>query len=123
MQFTELPHTVNTAAPLIYMWEIHSISGDLVGRYVGKAKGGARRPRTHYGRNVRNILAGKPYRKGKPLQFRRVHVALADAVRAGHRVTLRLLCNVADCEDIDAVEQAHICAMQCRGSEPWQLNG
>lgn len=123
MKFLEIPHALNAEAPLIYMWEIHTKDGVLVGRYVGKARSGARRPRTHYARNVANLLEGQPYRRGKPQGFRRVHHALAAAVRNECTISLRFLCNVGPCEDIDAFEQWHIAHWRCRGAEPWQLNG
>jgi hypothetical protein len=76
------------------MWEIHDDSGNLVGRYIGKAVGGDRRPRRHYARNVDKLMAGLSYRPGK--NYRRVHYGLADAVKAGHRITLSYLCNVSE---------------------------
>lgn len=113
---------VNPARPLIYKWEIHNIDGSLVGRYVGQSKGGAKRPDTQYRRNVENLLDGKPYRKGKPDGYRRVHRALAKAVKCGHRITLQFLCNVEQDQDINEIELRCIQEQQSRGSEPWQLN-
>jgi hypothetical protein len=71
---------------------------------VGKASGGAGRPLRHYVRNVRNRLAGKPYRKGKPECFRIVHVRLMKATRLDWPVRLYLLCNVQAGADINTVE-------------------
>ena len=68
----------------------------------------------HYARNVRNLLAGRPYRKGKPGDFRRVHREPAWAVRNGQRVTLTLLCTVGEGEDIDELERR----MQARYDTP-----
>ena len=123
MQFTVAGHTIDPAAPLIYMWEIHDQHGGLVGRYIGKAQAGARRPTKHYERNVNNILGGRPYRKGKPEGYRRVHRALAQAHEAGHAIRLYFLCNVGQEEDINVVEQRWIKEKNCLGSQPWQLNG
>jgi hypothetical protein len=122
VRFQVLPHTLNEALPLIYMWEIYEPSGALVGRYVGKAKAGAKRPRSHYKRNVANILLSKPYRKGNPAGYRRIHRALAEAEGKGHRVTLQFLCNIAPHENINEIEQKYIRAYSCAGSEAWQLN-
>jgi hypothetical protein len=113
---------VDEGRPLIYMWEIWSDDGTLVGRYVGKASKGSRRPLSHYKRNVSNILAGKPYRKGKPEGYRRVHRILADAVSNGHRVRLSLLRNVEPDENINRVERSLIEQHNSAGPEPWQLN-
>lgn len=105
LHYEEVETDVDPSLPLIYLWQVHDDTGRLVYAYVGKAKGGAGRPRTHYDRNVRNLLAGRPYRKGKPGEFRRVHRELAEAVRNGHVVTLTLLCNVGEGEDIDELER------------------
>jgi hypothetical protein len=123
MRFELVPHQLNEDLPLIYMWEIHSTSGELMGRYVGKAKSGANRPLKHYRRNVSNILQGKPYRKHNPSGFRRIHHALASAQAQGYEITLQFLCNVSPNENINEVEQKYIQSMKCSGEEAWQLNG
>lgn len=97
---------VDRRAPLIYMWEITDTAGAVTGRYVGKASGGEKRPARHYRRRVENLLAGRPYGKGKP--YRRIHRALADAVRLDRTVLLRFLCNVGADADIFEVESAYI---------------
>ena len=83
--------------PGIYKWEIEG-----VGSYIGKYKS-IRRPTKEYGRNVRRLLNEKPYRKGKPGGYRRIHRALAEAVQHGRRITLRILENV---------DESHICARE-----------
>lgn len=123
MRYVELPHRLRVDLPLIYMWEIRASDGSLLGRYVGKAKGGVKRPRTHYSRNVASILAGKPYRKSNPNGYRRVHLALAEAERQGLCITLQFLCNVLPGENIDEVEQRYIREYRSQGEETWQLNG
>lgn len=123
VQFRLVAHVLNESLPLIYMWEIHEACGSLVGRYVGKAKAGARRPLKHYKRNVANILSNKPYRRSNPSGYRRVHQALAEAERTGRKVTLQFLCNVAANENINEVEQRYIRLHGCSGGENWQLNG
>ena len=60
MNFTLAPGSVNPSAALIYKWEIKDGSGNLQGLYIGKAKGGAKRPTKHYRRNVNRLLAEKP---------------------------------------------------------------
>jgi hypothetical protein len=102
--FSELEGEVDPTRPLIYFWEIRDEAGGIVYRYVGKAKGGADRPRKAYRANVTNLLAGREYRPGKEA-FRRVHEQMARAVRNGHAVTLRLLCNVPDGDDINKLER------------------
>lgn len=74
-------------------------------RYVGKAAEGADRPRKHYRRNVANLLAGRPYRKSKPTEFREVHRRLAEAVERKLEIRLSFLCNVKAGEDINTIEQ------------------
>ena len=123
MRFDVRAYSVDETRPLIYMWEIHDRGGRLLGRYVGKAKAGAKRPRTHYARNVANILAAKHYRKSNPNGFRKIHHVLAEAQRLGHSITLTFLCNVPSNEDINEVERRCIAQQKCQGSESWQLNG
>lgn len=112
---------VDVKAPLIYLWEIHDLSGQIVGRYVGKANGGEKRPTRHYPRNVNKLLAGRPYKNGK--NYRRVHFALADAVRAGHRISLTYLCNVSNVADILQVESRYIDHYGCNKDDGIGLNG
>jgi hypothetical protein len=80
---------VDLARPGIYEWTIEG-----VGTYIGKYKR-ISRPQRAYARNVANLLAGKPYRKSKPYQFRGIHHALAEAVRHRRHVTLTILENPA----------------------------
>ena len=104
MDFVEVEGGADPELPLIYLWEILATDGDLVYWYVGKAKGGARRPRKHYSRNVKNLLHGRPYQKGKPDNFRLVHRKLAEATRCGHTLRLSFIDNVAEGENIDEAE-------------------
>ena len=105
MEFAEIDGGADPAQPLIYMWEIIDDDGKTYCRYVGKASGGAHRPRTQYCRNVNNILQGRPYRKSKPDEFRAIHRRMADAVRSGHTIRLSFLCNVGATENINALER------------------
>jgi hypothetical protein len=105
LRFAYAPERVAEAKPLIYLWEIVDLEGVVRYRYVGKASAGAERPLTHYPRNVRNLLCGKPYRKGKPDQFRTVHIRLAEAIRCAWQVRLCLVCNIPEGHDINAVER------------------
>ena len=105
MKFVEITGSVDADRPLIYLWEILDENGEVCCRYVGKASRGAERPRTQYRRNVNNILQGRPYRKGKPDQFRLIHRQMADAVLSGQKIRLSFVCNVADGEDINALER------------------
>jgi hypothetical protein len=110
LRFDFEPAAVDQSKPLIYLWEILDLTGVVQYRYVGKASAGAERPLRHYVRNVRNLLGGKPYRRGKPDRFRTVHIRLADAMRRGWPVRLRLLRNVRDGEDINSIER--VCHQQ-----------
>jgi hypothetical protein len=105
MHFEELPGGVDPSHPLIYLWEIIDPSGVVCCRYVGKASRGAHRPRTQYRRNVNNILQGRPYRKGKPGEFRAIHRRMAQAIQSGETLRLSFICNVAADEDINQVER------------------
>jgi len=51
-----------------------------------------------YIRNVKNLLAGKPYRKNKPDGYRHIHRELADALRKGKAIEFILVenCELAD---------------------------
>ena len=121
MKYTVLDSNIDVTAPLIYMWEIRDLQGKLVGRYIGKANGGDKRPTQHYPRNVSKLLAGKPYKKGK--NYRRVHYGLADAVDAGHGISLSYLCNVHDTVDIFEVESRYINEYSCTADDGIGLNG
>ena len=105
MKFEEVRGNVDPSQPLIYLWEIIGPDGEVCCRYVGKASRGAARPRTQYRRNVNNILAGRPYRKGKPDQFRAIHRRMAEAVRVGETMRLTLVCNVPLGQDINHLER------------------
>lgn len=61
----------------IYRWEIAG-----VGSYVGKSRNLARRLR-EYPNNIRKLMLGLPYRKGKPDGFRGIHRELARALDRG----------------------------------------
>ncbi|EJL6339749.1 hypothetical protein EEJ34_13385 [Vibrio cholerae] len=123
MNFDVIYQGVNPDKALIYMWEIYDRSDVLVGRYVGKAKNGAKRPLKHYKRNVARLIAGQPYRKSNPNSYRVVHKALADAVDKNYVIKLYFLANINEGEDINQVEQTLINQHDCKGSESWQLNG
>jgi hypothetical protein len=71
----------------IYVWTIDGV-GTYVGRYTSIT-----RPRRHYASIVMRLLNGQPYRKSKPDRFRRIHHALASAVKNGNRITLIILEN------------------------------
>lgn len=121
MHYTVPPPGVDAKAPLIYMWEIHDLLGQTVGRYIGKANGGDKRPTQHYPRNVNKLLQGLPYKKGK--NYRRVHYALADAVLAGYSISLTYLCNVPETVDIFKVESHYINKYGCNADDGVGLNG
>jgi hypothetical protein len=106
MKIHLLESTVDLTEPLIYLWEIKDTpAGEVIYRYVGKAKNGAGRPLSDYKKNVLNLLAGRPYRRRDPIGFRTVHHELAKAVRGGQHISLKFLCNVLPEEDIDEVEK------------------
>jgi hypothetical protein len=105
MEFIEIEGSVDPTKPLIYLWEILDSDGKVCYWYVGKASGGANRPRNHYRRNVNNLLLGYPYRRNKPDEFRFVHRELAEAVKSGQAIRLSFLCNVSPQENIDVIER------------------
>jgi hypothetical protein len=107
----EVAEGVKPSLPGLYLWQIDGIDS-----YVSKYRH-VSRPTKHYARNVRNLLADKPYRKGKPSRFRRIHHALADAVRAGRTVRLIILENVP-VGDINRRERAVIKERGCALNGP-----
>jgi hypothetical protein len=121
MQYIPPLSDIDVTAPLIYMWEIRNSEDQIVGRYVGKANGGEKRPTQHYSRNVNKLLRGFPYKKGK--SYRRVHVALAEAVKAGHQISLSYLCNVSNDQNIFEVEMRYIREYGCNKADGIGLNG
>lgn len=114
MKFEVRQGLIDTNAPLLYMWEIRDQTDTLMYCYVGKSERGTGRPLRHYKRNVRNLLGGRPYRRGKPDSFRVVHRQLAEAVRQGHRITLTILCNVPPGANIYEWERRAQSALGCK---------
>jgi hypothetical protein len=78
---------VDTRKPGIYQWIIGKDS------YIGKYSD-IGRPTRHYGRIVERKRAGKKYRPSNPNGFRKVHLALHNAITKGRKVELRILENV-----------------------------
>jgi hypothetical protein len=100
----------------IYRWVIEGAMPDgSDGIYIGKYSR-IRRPTKEYRRNVARIQKGleSHHKSGK---FRRVHHALADAIRDGRRITLTILANANRGDDLNQCEQAFI------RSERANLNG
>lgn len=94
---------VDESAPLLYLWTIHDKTGQVWYCYVGKANGGAERPRKSYASVVRRLQRGGPYRPDNPT-YRVVHQRMAEAIKNGFTIRLRLLRNVLPNEDIFAAE-------------------
>ncbi len=105
MEFRFGANGVDPEQPLIYRWEIFDHVGERTACYVGKSKNGAKRPLRDYKRNVRRLLAGQPYRKSKPEEFRDIHRLMAEAVRQDRTIVLTLLRNVSPGENINDAEQ------------------
>lgn len=83
----QIDDTLNLYLPGIYEWRIGEESV-----YVGKSKCLKLRLR-HYPNNVRRLIAGQPYRKGKPVSFRDVHHELRVAHDRFLTVTVTILEN------------------------------
>jgi hypothetical protein len=81
----EFPPYIGRSEAGIYLWEIEGI-----GRYVGKATR-LRSRFNEYKNNVRKIVENRPYRKGKPDKFRRIHRALAEAYLGGRPVAYSVI--------------------------------
>ncbi|MCY0854061.1 hypothetical protein [Cupriavidus sp. D39] len=98
---------------LLYLWEIRSADGALIGKYLGKAQGHYR-PLTWYGIRVVGVMAGA--------QGRTIHHALVDAAIARHKVKVTLLCNAPDKDTLAVWENHAIAAISCFGDHSSQLN-
>ena len=109
MEFSFSADGVDEEAPLIYLWLLDYPDGTQE-RYVGKAKGGSKRPKHHYRRNITRMRSGLPYRKGKPNGWRRVHLEIDACLNAGGRLTLKLVAN-CDIQEINAKEAHYITAL------------
>jgi hypothetical protein len=92
---------VDERKPGIYQWTIEG-----VGSYIGKYSH-IDRPKKQYGRNVENKINVRPYRRSNEEGFRRIHEALAEAVKKNRKIQLRILQN-ADPVELNACEQAFI---------------
>lgn len=84
--------------PGIYAWRIEGV-GTYVGRYTNRS-----RPVREYANNVRKLLAGEPYRKSKPGNFRHIHRVLALAMQEGRSISLLLVQNCS-VEELNEREQ------------------
>ena len=78
---------VTWSQPVIYRITIRG-----TGLYVGKALNG-RQARRDTWRDVADLLEGRPFRKGRPGSYRRIHLEMAAAVRAGVPIDLHALEN------------------------------
>ncbi len=86
--FAEIvPDGVTPDRPGLYEWRIEGV-GCYIGQYSNCS-----RPRSHYARNLRRLLLGLPYRRGKPGGSRRVHQALALGLEHKAQITLTFLEN------------------------------
>jgi hypothetical protein len=109
---------VTWTAPVIYRITIRG-----VGVYVGKTRD-PRRPLRDYWRNVANLVAGRPYRRGNVDGYRRIHLEMAAAVRGGVPVDLHGLENVPE-DALGSRERYWIgyCRAQAVASGLLSLNG
>lgn len=115
---------VDGSRPLIYRWQIFGPEGELAGIYVGLAgEGQARSRMARYRSRVLGIRHGRPCSATDPdRDYRRIHLALADAVSRGHRIVLTWLCNCPPDEDLKALETQFILEEESHGPLPHQLN-
>jgi hypothetical protein len=105
MTFELITNGRNEKRPLIYRWEIWN-GEELVGLYVGKSKNGSKRPYLRYKHKVKKLLSGEG---GNTLtEFRRIHQALAVAVKKRYTLQLYFICNVEPYEDINLLERKWI---------------
>ena len=84
--------------PGIYEWRIAESEA-----YVGQSKRLRSRLR-EYPNNVRKLLTGQPYRRGRPSSFRFIHHELAKAQAEGRAITFTVLENCA-VEDLNHRER------------------
>lgn len=121
------PENFDISLPYAYRWEIFTVSGERAGVYIGIA--GRNGPPVGYSRtrrywtNVENLLAGRPYASNPGRPYRKVHNALANAVKAGQRIVLTYLQNPADGERLDELERRLIREHDSFGPLAHQLNG
>jgi len=94
--------------PGLYRWDIEGV-GSYIGKYTKPS-----RPKKHYARNVRRLLANEPYRKNKPEGFRVIHRVLAKAFCQGRRITLTIVKNYP-VEELHDRERAMINELQAAG--------
>jgi hypothetical protein len=92
----DVPEHIDLNLPCIYEWRLSDES-----LYVGKAALPKRRLR-EYPNNVRKLIAGEAYRKGKPTSYRAVHHELRSAHDRVLTVTFTVLEN---CDNGDLNER------------------
>lgn len=64
-QFDRDERDVDPSRRLLYYWDIRNVSGEIMGRYVGKATSSGR-PFSRYARRVENLLRGDTYGRSGP---------------------------------------------------------
>jgi len=80
---------VNEGRPGIYEWKIDGrVCYVCYFTNIGTAT-------KAYSNNLRNLLGGKPYRAGKPGDFRQIHYQLRDAYLGGRKIEVAILENCA----------------------------
>ena len=102
---------VDPGQPGLYEWCIEGV-GCYIGQYTH-----ALRPRREYGLNVGRLLAERPYRKGNPEGFRRVHRQLAKAAQDCRSITLTLLENQPVKDDRNHRERELIAQRRAKAAE------
>lgn len=73
--------------PGLYTWTIEGV-GVYVGKFTRKS-----RPLREYNKNVRNLISGRPYRKGNVDGFRTIHRELAKALQSQIPIGLTIVEN------------------------------
>lgn len=108
--YTEINWPEDKKAPLIYKIEIGTLDSDEYMVYIGKAKGGVKRPVKKYWSCVRNFETNKfrkTYKDGKIVGTRQswrdnIHIPMHKAKALGLPITLTMF-NVI-LEDLDTIE-------------------
>ena len=82
-----VPVGIQLVNPGIYEWRLEGI-----GLYIGQSRRMRARIR-EYPNNVRKLLAGAPYRAGRPTNYRAIHHDLQRAYKTGATILVTILEN------------------------------
>jgi hypothetical protein len=101
--------------PLVFQFTVFQPGNEA--RYIGHSSDGLASATRSFQAEVHQLLATDLSRPQATVSYQRIHYVLADATRRGWSIELKLLANVADGEDSDALTKQWIKRVDARLNE------